>query len=91
MREDTGIQKETNEHIESIFGKHHTKFNSRSELFKHLEEKNHMLISESDKDDHMNNRQIKGAMKINSRSDRTFKQLSIHKHENFKEVGSIGD
>ena len=50
----TGIQREANDHIESMSSKCHAKFNSRNESFKHVEEKNHMAISEGDGDDHIN-------------------------------------
>ena len=41
----------------------HAKFNLRSELFEHLEEKNHVAINEGDVDEHMNrSANIRGAV-----------------------------
>ena len=88
---DTGIQKKANDHIESMCGRCHAKFGTSNEFFKHWEEKNHMVISEGDEDDHINRSANKRGSRKLSRSDRKFWQLSIHKQENFEEVGSIGD
>ena len=72
-------------------GKCHAKFNSRNKLFKHLEEHKHIVISEGHEDDHINRSANNRSFRKLSRSDCRFKQLSIHKQENFEEVGSIGD
>ena len=65
-------------------GKCHTKINSRNKLFKHLEEANHIVISDGE-DNPINRPANKRGSRKLSRSDRKFKQ------ENFEEVGSIGD
>ena len=44
---DTGIHRETNEHIESMCGKCHAKFKSRNEFFKLLEEKFKAWVGEA--------------------------------------------
>ena len=85
---DTGIQRETNEHIESMCGRCHTEFNSRNELFKHWEETNHMVTSDGDVDSHIDRPANKTGSRKLSCSDRKFKQLSIHKRENFEEERS---
>ena len=59
---DIGIQKRTNDHIESMCGKCHAKLDTRNEFFKHLEENHHMVISEGDSDDHINRSAKKGAV-----------------------------
>ena len=74
-----------------MFGRCHAKFNSRNELIEHLEEENHMVISEGDEDEHINKVANKRSGRKLSRSDRKLKQLSIHKQENFEEVGTIVD
>ena len=76
---DTGIQREAKEHIKSTCGRCHAKFNSRNELSKHLEETNHMVISDGDEDNHSDRPANKRGSRKFSRSDRKFKQLSIHK------------
>ena len=72
-------------------GRCHARFGTHSQLFKQSEEHNHMVISEGDEDDHINRSANKRGSRKISRSDRKFRQLSIHKQENFEEVGSIGD
>ena len=50
-----------------------------------------MVISDGDEDNHIDRPANKRGSRKLSRSDRKFKQLSIHKRENFEEVGCIGD
>ena len=50
---DIGIQREANDNIESMCGRCHAKFNSRNELFKQLEDEDHMVISKGDEDEHI--------------------------------------
>ena len=88
---DTKIQKETNEHIGSMCGRCHTKFNSGNELSKHLEETNHLVISDGDENNHIDRPANKKGSRKLSRSDHKFKQLSIHKKANFEDGGCIGD
>ena len=91
INKDTGIQMETNEHIESMCGKCHAKFNSRNDMFKHQEKTNHMVIFDGDEDNHIDRLANKRGSRKLSCSNRKLEQLSIHKRENFEEVGCIGD
>ena len=88
---DIGSNREADDRIESMRGRCHAKFNSRNEFLEHLAEQNHMVISEGDEDDHINRVANNRGSRQLSRSDRKFKQLFIHKQENFEEAGSIGN
>ena len=81
INKDTGIQRETNEHIESMCGKCHAKSDSRNDMFKHLEKTYPVVISDGGKDNHINRPATKRGRRKISQSDRKFKQLSIHKRE----------
>ena len=91
INKDIGIQRKTNEHIEWICGKCHTKLNSRNDMFNHLEKANHMVISDGHEDNHIDRPANKRGTRKFSRSDRKLKQLSFHTEAKFEEVGCIGD
>ena len=87
---DNEARVESNARKESTCGRCHVGFDSRNELFKHLEQEDHKVISEGDEDERINTVTNKRGRRKFSRGDRKHKQLLTHRQVNFEDIDNIG-
>ena len=88
-----GCRREVDSWKESTCGRCHTSFNSRNEMFRHIEKEGH-IVGSNGEEEHVKhiNRVVSGrGRKKASRGVRNYNKLFIHRNQNLEEVNDIND
>ena len=88
-----GCQRKVDGWKESTCGTCHAKFNSRNEMFRHMDQEGHVVDSDGEEENEEHVHRVasgRGQRKI-TRGARKYNKLIIHRNENIEEVNDIGD
>ena len=88
-----GCRREVDSWKESTCDWGHASFNSRNELFRHIDKEGHVVGSDGEEEnvEHINRMASGRGRKKASRGVRNYNKLIIHRNENLEEVNDIGD